>query len=58
MLWRSRTATAISALRSIGRLSRIYRSGEISAIFAHSFGSQTQPSDTLQTLYLISALPE
>ena len=39
-------------------LSRIYRSGEISAIFAHSFGSQTQPSDTLQTLYLISALPE
>jgi ABC-type amino acid transport substrate-binding protein len=39
-------------------LSRIYRSGEISAIFAHSFGSQTQPSDMLQTLYLISALPE
>jgi len=39
-------------------LSRIYRSGEIGAIFAHTFGSQTQPSDTLQTLYLISALPE
>ena len=39
-------------------LSRIYRSGEISAIFAHSFGSQTQPSEILQTLYLISALPE
>jgi ABC-type amino acid transport substrate-binding protein len=39
-------------------LSRIYRSGEISAIFAHSFGGQIQPSDTLQTLYLISALPE
>ena len=39
-------------------LSRIYRSGELSAIFAHSFGSQTQPSDLLQTLYLISALPE
>jgi ABC-type amino acid transport substrate-binding protein len=39
-------------------LSQIYRSGEIGAIFAHSFGSQTQPSDTLQTLYLISALPE
>ena len=39
-------------------LSRIYRSGEIGAIFAHSFGSQTQPSDTLKTLYLISALPE
>jgi ABC-type amino acid transport substrate-binding protein len=39
-------------------LSHIYRSGEIGAIFAHSFGAQTQPSDTLQTLYLISALPE
>ncbi len=39
-------------------LSRIYRSGEIGAIFAHSFGAKTQPSDTLQTLYLISALPE
>jgi ABC-type amino acid transport substrate-binding protein len=39
-------------------LSRIYRSGEIRAIFAHSFGSQAQPSDTLQALYLISALPE
>jgi polar amino acid transport system substrate-binding protein/glutamate/aspartate transport system substrate-binding protein len=38
-------------------LSHIYRSGEIGAVFAHSFG-QTQPSDTLQTLYLISALPE
>jgi ABC-type amino acid transport substrate-binding protein len=38
-------------------LSHIYRSGEISAVFAHSFG-QTQPSDTLQTPYLISALPE
>ncbi|HEX9169540.1 MAG TPA: amino acid ABC transporter substrate-binding protein [Roseiarcus sp.] len=39
-------------------LSRIYRSGEIGAIFAHNFGGQIQPSDTLQTLYLISALPE
>lgn len=39
-------------------LSRIYRSGEIGAIFTHSFGSQAQPSETLQTLYLISALPE
>jgi ABC-type amino acid transport substrate-binding protein len=39
-------------------LSHIYRSGEIGAIFAHSFGSQMQPSETLQTLYLISALPE
>jgi ABC-type amino acid transport substrate-binding protein len=39
-------------------LSGIYRSGEISAIFSHSFGSQTQPSEMLQTLYLVSALPE
>jgi ABC-type amino acid transport substrate-binding protein len=39
-------------------LSRVYRSGEIGGIFARSFGSQIQPSDTLQTLYLISALPE
>ena len=39
-------------------LSRIYRSGEIGAIFGRAFGSQTRSSDTLQTLYLISALPE
>ena len=39
-------------------LSQIYRSGEIGAIFGRTFGSQTQPSQTLQTLYLISALPE
>jgi ABC-type amino acid transport substrate-binding protein len=39
-------------------LSRIYRSGEIAAIFAQSFGKQTQPSETLKALYLISALPE
>jgi ABC-type amino acid transport substrate-binding protein len=37
-------------------LSHIYRSGEIAEVFAHTFG-QTQPSDTLKTLYLISALP-
>jgi ABC-type amino acid transport substrate-binding protein len=39
-------------------LSRIYRSGEIAAVFAHAFGDQTQPTDTLKTLYVISALPE
>jgi ABC-type amino acid transport substrate-binding protein len=39
-------------------LSQIYRSGEIANVFGHAFGSQTQPSDTLKTLYLISALPE
>ena len=38
-------------------LSHIYRSGEIAAVFAHTFG-QTQPSDTLKALYLISALPD
>jgi polar amino acid transport system substrate-binding protein/glutamate/aspartate transport system substrate-binding protein len=39
-------------------LSQIYRSGEIASVFGHAFGSQTQPTDTLKTLYLISALPE
>jgi ABC-type amino acid transport substrate-binding protein len=39
-------------------LSTIYRSGEIAAIFTRTFGSGTKPSETLQTLYLISALPD
>jgi polar amino acid transport system substrate-binding protein/glutamate/aspartate transport system substrate-binding protein len=39
-------------------LSRIYRSGEIASVFRHAFGNETQPSDTLKTLYLISTLPE
>jgi ABC-type amino acid transport substrate-binding protein len=39
-------------------LSHIYRSGEISVVFSHTFGNQMQPSDTLKTLYLISALPD
>jgi polar amino acid transport system substrate-binding protein/glutamate/aspartate transport system substrate-binding protein len=39
-------------------LSHIYRSGEIGAVFAHAFGNQTQPSDTLKALYLVSALPD
>jgi polar amino acid transport system substrate-binding protein/glutamate/aspartate transport system substrate-binding protein len=39
-------------------LSRIYKSGEIAAVFAKTFGVQMQPSDTLKTLYLIAALPE
>ncbi len=38
-------------------LSDIYRSGGIVAIWRESF-PQIQPSDTLKTLYLISALPE
>ncbi len=39
-------------------LSRIYRGGEIIGIWQASFGTTLQPSDTLKTLYLISALPE
>ena len=39
-------------------LSHIYRSGEIGSIFGHTFGAQMQPSDTLKTLYLVSALPD
>jgi polar amino acid transport system substrate-binding protein/glutamate/aspartate transport system substrate-binding protein len=38
-------------------LSHIYRSGEITAVFAHTFG-QIQPSDTLKALYLVAALPD
>jgi ABC-type amino acid transport substrate-binding protein len=39
-------------------LSHIYRSGEIVAIFERTFGGKSKPSQTLQTLYLISALPD
>jgi ABC-type amino acid transport substrate-binding protein len=39
-------------------LSHIYRSGEIGTVFAHTFGDQMQPSETLKTLYLVSALPD
>ena len=39
-------------------LSRVYKSGDIALIFAHTFGPQMQPSDTLKTLFLISAIPE
>ena len=39
-------------------LSHIYRSGEIATVFAHTFGSRTQPSDTLKALYLVGALPD
>ena len=39
-------------------LSHIYRSGEIVTVFAHTFGSRTQPSDTLKALYLVGALPD
>jgi ABC-type amino acid transport substrate-binding protein len=39
-------------------LSHIYRSGEIAIVFAHTFGNEMQPSDTLKTLYSIAALPD
>ncbi len=39
-------------------LSHIYRSGEIVGIFNKTFGTQARPSQILQTLYSISALPD
>jgi ABC-type amino acid transport substrate-binding protein len=39
-------------------LSHIYTSGAIAAVFARTFGPQMQPSDTIKTLYLVSALPD
>jgi ABC-type amino acid transport substrate-binding protein len=39
-------------------LSTIYHSGQIAVIFTHTFGTKTKPSRTLQTLYLVSALPD
>jgi ABC-type amino acid transport substrate-binding protein len=39
-------------------LSHIYRSGEVGPIFQHTFAGQAKPSQILQTLYLISGLPD
>ena len=39
-------------------LSHIYRSGEIASIFQRTFGGKAEPSQILQTLYLISGLPD
>ena len=39
-------------------LSTVYRSGQIAGIFTRTFGDKTKPSRTLQTLYLVSALPD
>jgi polar amino acid transport system substrate-binding protein/glutamate/aspartate transport system substrate-binding protein len=39
-------------------LSRIYRSGEIGTIFAATFGQGARPSPLLQSLYMVSALPQ
>jgi ABC-type amino acid transport substrate-binding protein len=39
-------------------LSHIYRSGEIQGVFQSGFGPSIQPSAILQTLYLITGLPD
>ena len=39
-------------------LSHIYRSGEIAQIFSNTFGDKAKPSRMVQTLYLVSALPD
>ena len=39
-------------------LSHIYRSGEIAQIFSNTFGNKAKPSQIVQTLYMISALPD
>ena len=39
-------------------LSHIYRSGEIVEIFKRSFGDSTKPGQILQTLYIVSGLPD
>jgi ABC-type amino acid transport substrate-binding protein len=39
-------------------LSHIYRKGKIELIFAATFSDKVKPSDILQTLYLISGLPD
>ena len=39
-------------------LSRIYRSGEIGSILRHTFGDNFEFGPILQTLYLVSALPD
>jgi polar amino acid transport system substrate-binding protein/glutamate/aspartate transport system substrate-binding protein len=39
-------------------LSHIYRSPEIGVIFERTFGGKSKPSQILQTLYLVSSLPD
>jgi TolB-like protein len=39
-------------------LSHIYRSGEIGPIFERTFGGKAKPTQILQSLYLISGLPD
>jgi ABC-type amino acid transport substrate-binding protein len=39
-------------------LSHIYRGGEMGALFKRTFGETTKPGEVLQTLYIVSALPD
>jgi len=39
-------------------LSHIYRGGEMGAVFKRTFGENTKPGEVLQTLYIVSALPD
>jgi ABC-type amino acid transport substrate-binding protein len=39
-------------------LSRIYRGGEIGAVFDQAFGGKIRPTEMLRTLYMISGFPD
>jgi len=39
-------------------LSRIYRSGDILAIFNETFGGKVKPTGLLKTLYAVSGVPD
>jgi ABC-type amino acid transport substrate-binding protein len=39
-------------------LSRIYRGGEIGAVFDQTFGGNVRPTEMLRTLYMLSILPD
>jgi ABC-type amino acid transport substrate-binding protein len=39
-------------------LSHIYKSGEIDAVFQHTFAGRARPTEMLKALYLLSALPD
>jgi ABC-type amino acid transport substrate-binding protein len=39
-------------------LSRLYRSGEVTALFPAAFGSEVKPTPVLQNLFLTAGLPE
>jgi ABC-type amino acid transport substrate-binding protein len=39
-------------------LSHLYRAGEIGALFKRTFGESTKPGQILETLYLVSGLPD